>query len=264
MSRGKGVLVFVGLGLHDESGVSMKGMQEMRGADLLFSESYTSRLSEGALDRLEKSVGKRIVRLSRTEVEDGEKILAECAQKSVALLVPGDPMTATTHVDLRIRAMRLGIETKIVHGASVLTAVPGILGLQSYKFGRTTTIPFPQEGYSPTSPLEVICENHSRGLHTLVLLDIHEDEDLYMSAGQGLQSLLDMESRAKKGLVSNDLLVCVVARAGADDCVARAGTLGELLHESFGPPLHAIVVPGKLHFMEEESLTLLGPFSKKD
>jgi diphthine synthase len=33
--------------------------------------------------------------------------------------------------------------------------------------------------------------------------------------------------------------------------------MGDLLKVDFGPPLHSIVVPGELHFLEEEALRVL-------
>lgn len=257
MADAHGSLTFVGLGLHDEKGVTVRGLEEITRADVVFAESYTSTLSEGALTRLERSAGKTIKLLDRATVEDGAMILETCRSKRVALLVAGDPMSATTHVDLRLRAAKQGTVTRVVHGVSALTAVPGLLGLQHYKFGRTTSLPFPQEGYSPTSPYDVVTENLSRGLHTLVLLDIDADSDRYMTANEGMHLLMDMERRVGKGLTDGKTLVCVVARAGSDDCVVRAGPLGKLVDEDFGPPLHALVVPGKLHFVEEEALEVL-------
>jgi diphthine synthase len=139
----------------------------------------------------------------------------------------------------------------------VLTAVPGLLGLQHYKFGRTTTLPFPSEGYSPTSPYEVVSENFGRGLHTLVLLDIDADNDRFMTANEGLELLLDMSGRVDRKAFTGDSLACVVARAGSPDAVVRAGRARDLVPLTFGRPLHTIVVPGDLHFMEAEALELL-------
>jgi len=258
MAGKKGLLSFVGLGLHDEKGITVRGLEELQLADVVFAEAYTSTLTHGALNRLAQSVGKRIELLTRAEVEDGKRLLEEATTKRVVLLVAGDPMSATTHVDLRLRARSASIETVVVHGVSIMTAVPGLLGLQHYKFGRTTTLPFPQEGYAPTSPYEVIEENQSRGLHTLVLLDIDAENSRYMTANEGMHLLLDLERRVGRGAVGPDTLVCVVARAGAPDCVVRAGRTSELIPLDFGPPLHALAVPGKLHFMESEALEALG------
>lgn len=257
MAPKRGRLAFVGLGLHDENGITVRGLREIENADEVFAEDYTSTLAAGSLDRLAAKTGKRIERLDRKAVEEGSRLLDACEAKRVVLLVAGDPMTATTHIDLRLRAIKRSIDTSIIHGASALTAVPGLLGLQQYKFGRTTTLPFPQEGYSPTSPYEVISENLSRGLHTLVLLDIDAENSRYMTAGEGLHLLMDMERRVGKGIVSDNTTVCAVARAGAPDCVVMAGRVKDLISADLGPPLHSLVVPGKMHFMEEEALDIL-------
>ncbi len=254
MSGTSGRLALVGLGLYDDEGITVRGLKELEDADLVFAESYTSALAEGSIERLSAKTGKSITVVGRREVEDAKGILDQAARRRVVVLVPGDPLTATTHMDLRLRAARLGIETFIVNGVSALTAVPGLLGLQHYKFGRTTTIPFPAEGYSPTSPYEVVQENLSRGLHSLVLLDIDAENSNFMTANQGLHLLSDMERRMSANLLSEETLACVVARAGHPDSIVRAGAFGNLEREDFGPPLHTIVIPGKLHFMEEDAL----------
>jgi len=250
----KGELIFVGLGLYDEKDISLKGLETARKCDKIFTEFYTSLLVGSNIEKLEKMIGKKIENLSRREVEDGEYILREAKSKKVAFLVGGDPLSATTHVDLRIRAEKQGINTKIIHNSSIFTAVPGLLGLQHYKFGRTTTLMFPHGEFFPKSPYEVIYENKSRGLHTLVLLDIDKENGRLMTANQGIELLLEMEKSVKRGLIKEDLLICVVARAGSDNPTVKAGRIKRLVEEDFGPPLHTIVVPGELHFMEVEAL----------
>jgi diphthine synthase len=257
MERDEGRLVFVGMGLQGKGSITLRGMDEVCRADVVFAESYTSRLSEGLIEQLESVSGRKIQMLDRTAVEDGKVIMDACRTKRVVLLVVGDPMVATTHVDLRLRAEMSSVRTDVVHGVSVLTAVPGMLGLQHYKFGRTASLPFPQEGYSPTSPYEIIAENLSRGLHSLVLLDIDAENSRYMSANQGLHLLQDMERRMSKQAVTSRTLVCVVARAGASDAVARGGPVDEMVNLDFGETPHSIVIPGRLHFMEEEALRVL-------
>lgn len=229
-------------------------MKELESADFAFAESYTSNLTPGSVERLSDRTGKNIELLGRSDVETADVLLEKASGYRVVLLVPGDPMTATTHVDLRLRAHKKGIDTAVVNGVSALTAVPGLLGLQHYKFGRTTTVPFPAEGYSPTSPYEVVRENLGRGLHTLVLLDIDAENSNYMTANQGLNLLMNMEERVGSGILSPRSLVCVVACAGHPTPVVKAGPLAALSDLDFGPPLHTVVVPGKLHFMEEEAL----------
>ena len=55
--------------------------------------------------------------------------------------VVGDPFGATTHSDLFIRARERGIQTQVVHNASIMNAI-GCCGLQLYNFGETISIPF--------------------------------------------------------------------------------------------------------------------------
>ena len=166
-------------------------------------------------------------------------------------------MTATTHVDLRIRAIKKGVETMVIHGSSIVTAVPGMLGLQSYKFGRATTLVIPEKNFFPTSPYDVIKENKKIGLHTLVLLDIQADKKRYMTANEGLKVLMELEEDKQEKVFDKNSIFCVVARAGSEDCVVAAGTFDDLIDRDFGSPLHTLVVPGKLHFMEIEALKVL-------
>src|SRR5213594_965610 len=188
-----GELVFIGLGLDDERGITLRGLDEARAADMVFAEFYTSALLGASIEAVEKLIDRQIRRLSRKEVEDGQVLLAAAANGTVAFLVPGDPLSATTHVDLRLRAEAAKIRTRIVHGVSILTAAAGALGLQAYKFGRTTTVPFPSPGFAPTSPLEPILENRRTGLHTLVLLDLREDGS-FLAPRDAIASLLRMAS----------------------------------------------------------------------
>jgi diphthine synthase len=253
----KGCLIFIGLGLNDEKDISLKGLDEIKKCDKIFAEFYTAKLTGTNIDKIKKIAGKKIKFLTREETEKGDEILNIAKEKTVALLTAGDPMTATTHVDIRLRAEKLGIKTKIIHGSSIVTAVPGLLGLQNYKFGRATTIAYPEKNYFPTSPYTIIKENKQMGLHTLVLLDIQSDKKRYMTANEGMNLLLKMEEKHKGNIIKKDSIICVVARAGSSEPIALAGKFEDLISRDFGPPLHTIVIPGKLHFMEIEALKTL-------
>jgi diphthine synthase len=250
-------LIFIGLGLHDGTDISIMGMEAVKGFDKVFAEFYTARLTGTDLAGLEALLGKEIRVLDRKEVEEGDLVVEAAKEGTVAFLCAGDPMSATTHLDLRLRAIGAGIDTSVVHGPSIFTAAASLLGLQQYKFGRTTTIPYPQEGYSPSSPYDVIAENRGAGLHTLVLLDIDADGDRLMTANEALDILTRLEGEKGAGVVAPESLVCVVARVGSEAPLARAGYVMDLMKEDFGPPHHSLVVPGKLHFMEAEALVKL-------
>ena len=248
-----GELVFIGLGLHDEKGITLRGLDEARSADVVFAELYTSGLAGATVASVEQLVGKKIRVLSRNDVEDGRTILEAAAKQKVAFLVVGDPMAATTHVDLRLRAASANIPTRIVHGVSILTAAAGAIGLQVYKFGRTTTVPFPAAGFGPTSPLEAILENRRAGLHSLVLLDLREDGS-FLTPQDAIALLLRMAVKMGTSDFGPETLACVLSRVGSPEVRATGGPIGTLSDRDLGPPLHCIVIPGRLHFLEKEAL----------
>ncbi len=250
-----GELVFVGLGLHDEMGISVRGLDEVKSADAVFVELYTSLLPGFSLQRFEKSCGRRVDTISRMEIEErnGQIILQAAANHKAVLLVPGDPLIATTHVSLRIEAQKRGLKTRIVHGASVFSAVMGLSGLHSYKFGKSVTVPFPEDTPSET-PYSVISQNKRLGLHTLCLLDINMESGRFLSIHDALKELLRLEEKRRKSAVTEGSLVVGIARAGSDDPIVRAGFVAEVLGYGFGGPPYSLIFPGKLHFMEAEAL----------
>jgi diphthine synthase len=252
-----GSLTFVGLGLHDVRDVSVKGFELVRAADEVFLEAYTSRLAGARLEDLEAFYGRPVTLLARGAVEDGHRVLRAAAKGHVCFLAIGDSMAATTHVDLRVRAAREGIPTRVVHGASIVIAAAGLLGLQSYKFGRATTLAFPHGAYLAESPYEVVVRNKAQGLHTLALLDLDVEGGRFMTANEGLRQLLEVARRRGEATLRGDTLACVVARAGSEQPLLRAGPMAKLADEDFGLPLHALVIPGDLHFQEEEALRIL-------
>ncbi len=252
-----GKLIFIGLGLGDERGITLKGLEVAMACDHVFMESYTSTLSPGSVGRLEGLLDKKIIMLDREDVEGNDTILKKASNEDICLLVPGDSMSATTHQDLRLRAREMGIETGIIDGVSAFTAVPAALGLQIYKFGRTVTIPLPEEKFKPTSFYERALENFKNGMHTLFLLDIKHAEGKYMTANEGFEVLAAVEKELKGGLITPKRLVCVIARAGSDDALVKAGYFSDIAESDFGPPLHSIVIPGELHFLEAQALVEL-------
>ncbi len=191
------------------------------------------------------------------EEESGQSILDRAKKEKVAFLVPGDPLIATTHVDLRIRAEKQGIKTRVVHGASIISAVIGLSGLQNYKYGRSVTIPFAQQRFTPETPYDVITGNKKLGLHTLCFLDIDAEAEKYMTIQEALRTLQILEERRKENVVTVDTLVVGIARAGSQIPTIKADYAPALMKYDFGPPPHALILPGKLHFMEAEALVIL-------
>jgi diphthine synthase len=247
-------LVFVGLGLNDEKSISLNGLEEAKTADNVFIELYTSLLPDFSLENLQTMIGKKTHVLSRhnLEEEDG-KIIIDAAQKGKAVfLIPGDPFIATTHVTLRIEAAKLNIPTRIIHGASIISAIIGLSGLHNYKFGKTVTVPFP-ENFSET-PYNVIAQNRQLGLHTLCLLDLKSEEKRFLTIREALTMLKEIEEKKKLKIASNDSLAVGLARAGSKKETLKADFVSDLLNFDFGAPPMTLIFPGQLHFMEAEAL----------
>ena len=164
-------LLLIGMGPGSVGGMSLEAIEAAKRADHRRYEAYTALWPEPELELLEKRIG-TIQRVMRPEVEQPNEIFALARDSLVALLVVGDPLQATTHVDLQLQALEQDIECRIFHGVSITTIVTGAVGLSNYRFGRQTTVTYPYDGWIATSPLEMIAVNKSRGLHSLVLLDL--------------------------------------------------------------------------------------------
>ena len=246
------MLTFVGLGLYDEHSVTVAGQEALRAADHVFAEFYTSKLVGTSVDALESHHGVDIEVRGRDGIEGNPEPILDAAESGDAVfLTAGDTMISTTHVDLRMRAHDRGIETHVVHGTTAQTAASSLTGLQNYRFGKATTLPFERahggDGV-PDSVVATLRDNRNRDLHTLVYLDIKAADDDYMTADTAAGMLAE---------AFPDTLAVAVCQAGSSDPTVRAETLSALSAESFGPPLHLLVVPGHLHLLEREALVEL-------
>jgi len=249
------MLTFIGIGLSDEKDITVRGLEAVKKADFVYLETYTSKLNCSFSD-LEKLYGKKIILADRDLVENkAEEILDKAKTKKVVFLVAGDAFGATTHTDLYLRAVKEDIKVKVIHNASIINAISET-GLQLYKFGKTTSLVFPEEKYQPESAYDVIKENKSKGMHTLVLLDVKSEENKFMTINEAIERLLGIEAKRKEKVFTKDTLCIGVARLGSENQMIKAGMVKKLIDMDFGLPLHSLVVPGTLHFMEEEMLKL--------
>jgi diphthine synthase len=251
-------LVFIGLGLNDEQGITIKGLEEIKSADSVFMENYTSHMPDFSLERFEALCGKNVRLVNRQTLEDenGKTILEAAKKGKTVFLVPGDPFIATTHVTLRIDAEKQGIKTRIIHGISIISAIVSLSGLHNYKFGKTVTVPF-SENFSET-PYQVIAQNKQIGLHTLCLLDLKANENQYLSINQALKMLIEVEQERKLGVFTPDTVAVGIARAGNSNPTLKAGFVKDLENFDFGKPPYSLIIPGELHFMEVEALMAFG------
>lgn len=240
------MLCLIGLGLYDEKDMTLRGLETAKSCDYLYVELYTSGWS--GLENLKVRLDKEITEVKRSDLEENQKrILEEAKSKNVGILIPGDPLVATTHIDLLIQARKNGIKTKVVHAPSIYSAL-GETGLFIYKFGKTTTIPYPQRGYEPESPYDTIKENRERELHTLCLLDVREK---LMTPKEGLEYLLKIESKRKENVIDKrDKVVIFLVRERG---IVIYDTVENVMKREFQTPA-VLIIPGSLHSIEKEAL----------
>ncbi|MDR2855999.1 MAG: diphthine synthase [Methanomicrobiales archaeon] len=246
------MLFFVGLGLYGADDVSVRGMSLIRDANYIYLEGYTSLLMGASPDMLSKRYQKPIHVLGREDVEiHPDTLIKQAKTHNVVFLTGGDPMVSTTHADLRIRAAQEGVQTEIIHGASISSAVCGLSGLQNYRFGKSCSIPFPYRNWMPRTPVDTIEQNRTHDLHTLVYLDIQPKR--YMQIHEAIDILITLYETADPPLCMPELYIGI-ARAGSDEPEVYAGNLAQILSHDFGSPLHILIVPASLHHIEQEYL----------
>ena len=273
-------LLLVGMGMGRLEGMTHEALQAASAAEHRRYEAYTALWPEDELARLEARIG-AIQRVMRPEVEEPDELLALASTSLVALLVVGDPLQATTHVDLQLRAAEAGVECRVFHGLSITTLVTGAVGLSNYKFGRQTTLTYPYGGWIATSPLEVVAVNWAQNLHTLALLDLDptgqgtgEQQPMTpadaanamrlmwkkLSDAEPREEVADTAQRSKHAMIEefldraiDDVRVVLCSDMGTPDQALVTTTMGKLGHEK-GGRLNCLVFPAGTGEIEEKAL----------
>ncbi len=250
------MLYLISIGLHDERDLSLRAIDACKMCNTVYAEFYTTKLKTDA-DRLTKLLGKHVTELSRQDLEElSGRILREAIKSNVAILVGGDALCATTHISLVMEAKRMGVTVRIIHGSSVFSAI-GETGLQPYKFGKTITLAYGEEGYVPLSFYDASLQNKKRGLHTLLLLDIQKEQGRYMTVADAIEILEGAEKAKRAKLVTPTTKLVAAADLGGDSLI-RYGTMDELKKSDAASVTPAVlIIPGDLHFMEQEYLEFI-------
>jgi len=169
------MLYLIGLGLKP-SHLTLEAIETIKKCGSIFLETYTSQYAEGFSRDLKELIGRDFLELGRRGVEENfESALLSEGSNDIALLVFGNPLTATTHIQLLLDAKEKGIKTKVIPGISITNYIAES-GLDEYKFGRTVTICYHSQNFEPDTFYKQILANQKIGLHTLCLLDIKKDE----------------------------------------------------------------------------------------
>jgi len=268
--EGAGVLYLIGLGLGDEKDITVAGLEVVKRCRAVYLEAYTSILGVEK-SSLEVFYGRPVELMDREAVEQECDSMLEMAKTDeVAFLVVGDVYGATTHTDIAVRARDLGVKVKVIHNASIMNAC-GACGLQLYNFGQTVSICFFTETWRPDSFIDKVLFNKRAGLHTLCLLDIkvkeQSEENMargrkiyepprFMTVNQSLEQILEVLERRPDAhdCLSPDTLAVGLARVGQTTQCIASGPMRLLKDYDFGGPLHSMIIPGDMHYLESDML----------
>ncbi|KAA8923129.1 diphthine synthase [Thermoplasma sp.] len=243
------MLNIIGVGLRGTGSITFDEFDALRTSDLVYIDQYTSIGQPGLVRKISAMIDRDIVPLTREEIENGS-ILPEAETKTVSLIVVGDPLMATTHNEIRYEAMSRGIPVRIFENASILNAAIGKAGIMVYKTAPPVSLPKVSDKFFPVSVIEKIKRNMDMGLHTPVLIDLEDQENIPLH--DALNSLLQMEK--KKGYDGIIDEICVLSRISFPDERIIFGKIADLLREDVRSP-YMLIVLSKLDDNERRFIT---------
>jgi len=229
----KGNLFLIGLGM-DQNSITAEALEAIKQSDKIYLENYTVnfpyKIEDLKLD---------ITPIERQQLES-EQIIKEAKNSQISLLIYGDSLSATTHLQLIIEAKKQNIPYKVFHNASILTTIAET-GLQLYKFGKTTSMPnWKEHTNKPTSFANYIKQNQSIDAHTLILTDI--GLEISDAINQLLESTKDLPEK-----------IITLSNAGTKNQKIFYDTPQNLKGKNIPMPF-CLIIPTKLHFIEEEAI----------
>ena len=269
------MLYIIGIGINEFESLSLGSIEILRRSDIIYIERFTGFISDGFVESLaiklqsssesKTRIDDKIKLIKRWFIEDGRVILENAKKSVVCVLVYGDPLIATTYNELLVRAKKLSIEFKVIHSSSGILSLMGESGLQPYKFGKMVTMM--DDPMSSITVYNTIYENMCRGLHTLVLTEYNNDDGkinyqsshdpFFLSPIRVLQLLLEREKEMKLLNFSIDTYGLVASKIGHKESVINSGKIKSLLKLEYRGGPNSIIIPGRLHFTEVDSIKYL-------
>jgi len=238
------MLYLIGLGLMKDD-LTLRAIEAIKKCRRVYLETYTTKLPY-TIKELEKIIKKEVIEIAREKVES-DFLVNEAKQENIALLIYGDPLAATTHLTLMLDARKAKIKIEIMHNASIFNAIADI-GLQLYKFGKTTSLPKWLQNHKPTSFYNIIKDNQSIRAHTLLLID----------PGLDIKGALDQLIQADIENIFNELTIVIASQLGAMNPKIQSGKLKELAKKKLVvKEPYGIIILAPLHFIEAETLRLI-------
>ena len=223
----------------------------------MFLETYTSGTINNLLLELTRALGIEILRIDRSEVEEGSLILEACAKGDVAFLVQGDALTATTHNQLRFEAKSRHIPIDVIENASIITVAMGLTGLQMYKLGPVVSLPYTSEHFFPRSPYDKIMNAVKSGQHCMILLDLNSEK--FMTPTEAISTLEELDRRYGPGLSLHDRKIIVVHSVSTPQQRILYGPARSISRVELSSGPSTLILPGPLDDNEQR---FLGSFAE--
>jgi diphthine synthase len=229
-------LNLIGLGMNENS-LTAEALETIKSSDKIYLENYTVNFPYKIED-----LKINVTELSREQIEN-ESIPQEAKTKNISLLVYGDALSATTHIQLILEAKKQNIPYKILHNASIITTIAET-GLSLYKFGKTTSMPnWAEHTNKPKSFADYIKQNQSIKAHTLILTDI----------GLKIKSAI---TQLKESAINLPEKIITIQEAGTPTQKIYYDTPEQIQNYSIKTPF-CLIIPNDLNHVEEEALNIL-------
>lgn len=233
------MLYLIGLGLNEKS-ISLEGLEVIKKCKKIYLDTYTVNFPYSEKN-LEKIIKKKIISANRDIIES-DKLIKEGKKENVALLIYGSPLTATTHITLIEEAKKNKVKCEVIYNASIFDAIAET-GLQIYKFGKIASMPKWQKNFTPSSFIEVVKKNLEIDAHSLILIDISLDLK---------DAIEELEKSAREYNLKLDKIV-ICSRMGTKDKKIIYEKPENLKNREIKKP-YCVIIPSKLHFIEQEVL----------
>jgi len=241
-----------GLGLGTMDLVPKKVLNKIPLADVVFVENYTGLIPTEEIEKL-RSMNENLVFLTREdcEVNDYKKIFdALDSGKNVVFLTEGDPMLATTHVNLVIELGKRNIDFELVPSVSIVCASMSLSGLQIYRLGEVLTFPIDYKR-AKNSIRDKILRGLDNKKHILILFEMDLKAQMYV----GPLEFLEFARTDLKEILDNRIVL--ISRLGLRDQKIFSIQLKDLDKVEIGQPPWTMILAVDPHPMEKEYLELI-------
>jgi len=252
------MLNIIGIGLRGTGSITFDEFDALRTSDLVYIDQYTSIGQPGLVKKISSMLDREVIPLNREDLENGS-ILKPAMDKTVSLIVIGDPLMATTHNEIRFEALNRGIKVRLFENASIINTAVGKAGLMIYKVAPPVSLPKVNEKFFPMSVIDKIKRNLEIGLHTPLLIDLDGAENIPLH--DAIESLMEMQNRrGYKGLIDE---VCILSRISFKDERIIFGKIDDVMHENAASP-YMIIILASLDDNERRFLSAFSRSSMKE